>query len=201
MTRGTSTGRTRPRRRTRWRSGRSRAAVLVEAALIFPVLLLLTFGILEYGLLFQSASTTSAATRSGSRLAATAYALPGNQAAAAEQVNLAVSGDLKSLRFGEPLSLWIYRVPPSGPGSDGSPPATCGTTTCIEFTNWSSADDRFTTQSGSWPNPDACGAVVDSVGVRAQVRHDFVTSFFGANRTVTERSVARLEPLPLNQCL
>ena len=51
-----------------------RGAVLIEAVFVFPVLIILTMGILEFGLAFASSATTTASSRSGARLAATAYA-------------------------------------------------------------------------------------------------------------------------------
>lgn len=53
--------------RTRIKNHR-RGAVAVEAALIFPLLLLLTFGAIKYGWLFLKAQQITNATRYGARL-------------------------------------------------------------------------------------------------------------------------------------
>ena len=45
--------------------------VTIEAALVFPILLLLTFGLIEYGWLFLRMETVTNASRRGARLAAT----------------------------------------------------------------------------------------------------------------------------------
>ena len=94
----------RSRRRVARRSGSrrgQRGAVLVEAALILPVLILVVVGIIEFGLLFTSYSTANGSSRSGGRLAATAYSQAGAsstaQATAAEQIALAAAADLKVL--------------------------------------------------------------------------------------------------------
>lgn len=46
-----------------------KGAATVEAAILFPVLLLLTFGIIEYGWLFLNAQQITNAARHGSRVA------------------------------------------------------------------------------------------------------------------------------------
>ena len=48
-----------------------RGVVLIEAALVFPILLLLTFGLIEYGWLFLRMETITNAARRGARLAVT----------------------------------------------------------------------------------------------------------------------------------
>src|SRR3954453_18850693 len=56
------------RRRRQWRAG-ERGAVLVEFAIIAPVLSMLIFGMIEYGLLFRDYLTVSNVTRTGARVA------------------------------------------------------------------------------------------------------------------------------------
>ena len=53
--------------RRKGRSADQRGAVIVEAALIFPLLFLIVFGSLEYGLLFKDQLTASNAVRAGGR--------------------------------------------------------------------------------------------------------------------------------------
>ena len=50
---------------------RRRGVVLIEAALVFPILLLLTFGLIEYGWLFLRMETITNAARRGVRVAVT----------------------------------------------------------------------------------------------------------------------------------
>jgi Flp pilus assembly protein TadG len=54
----------------RKREHRRLGVVLVETALIFPILLLLTFGLIEYGWLFLKMETLANASRRGARIAA-----------------------------------------------------------------------------------------------------------------------------------
>jgi len=53
------------------KNDKRRGVVLIEAALIFPILLLLTFGLIEYGWLFLRMETITNAARRGVRVAVT----------------------------------------------------------------------------------------------------------------------------------
>jgi Flp pilus assembly protein TadG len=52
----------------RHRRDRSRGAVLIEAAILLPLLVLLTFGAVEYGLIFRDDLKITTAARSGARI-------------------------------------------------------------------------------------------------------------------------------------
>lgn len=210
---GTTTS---PRRGTcvqrarRWRHERGQGgAVLLEAALVFPVMMILAIGIMEFGLLYTSHSTTTASSRSGARLAATEYSQAGwsapQQEIAATNIAAATAADLKVLRNAEPVGMVIYKVNPSS--SNGAPyggfPSqgmTGGCSTdCIRY-RWDPGSASMEYVSGSWTNPDACGVQVDSIGVYVEVRHDFITRAFRSTSTVGGHTVMRLEPLPTDQC-
>lgn len=183
--------------------------MLVEAALVLPVMVLIVLGIFEFGLLFTSYSTTTASTRGGARLAATNYAPSGNsptaQRAAADQIAAAVSADMVVLNNATPVGMTIYRVPDNT--TDGAPPggfpgpnlAGGCTDRCFRYT-WDPSSRQMVYSSGGWSDPDACGVDVDSIGVFVQTRHDHITNFFGATRTVNGHTVMRLEPLPTDGC-
>ena len=75
----TATSKTRPRASVGWRGhirtrfGPDRVgtgAVLVEAAFVFPVFLLLLFGMIEFGFIFKDSQTFDNMTRAGVRVAA-----------------------------------------------------------------------------------------------------------------------------------
>ena len=182
---------------------------MVEAALVLPVMILIVVGILEFGLLFTSYSTTTASTRSGARLSATAYSQAGLVASAQnlalEQIALATAADLKVLNNGTPVGMAVYKVDPNstdGAPYGGFPGANMSggcTSNCIKFA-WNPATDTMTKTGGSWTNADACGTEVDSIGVFVQTQHDYITGFFGQTRLVNGHTVMRLEPLPADQC-
>ena len=182
----------------------SRGAVLIEAAILMPVLALFLFGILEWGLAFRSGLTVSDASRAGARVAAAMPRNPEYQTSAAA----AVSGRLASAGIpSEQIeTLVIYRADPAtgglrGGGSSDAAIEAC-TTSCWRF-SWDVATRTFVPVSGgpSWPytSQAACGGATDTdhVGVYVRVDHGFVTSLFGSGLSLTERTVMRLEPLPL----
>lgn len=179
--------------------------MLIEAAILMPVLALFLFGILEWGLAFRSGLTVSDASRAGARVAAAMPRNPEYQTAAAA----AVSGRLASA--GVPAeqieSLVIYRADPStgglrGGGSTDAAIEAC-TANCWRFT-WDATTRAFTPVTGgpswSYTSQAACGGTADTdhVGVYVRVDHEFVTSMFGSGLSLTERTIMRLEPLPLS---
>jgi hypothetical protein len=185
-----------------------RGAVLIEAVFVFPVLIVLTMGILEFGLAFGSSATTTASTRSGARLAAASYApaattLAGKQAVG-DQVAAAVTADLKALSNATPVGMVLYKVDSTqtdGEPIGGFPSDTMSgcSTECLKYT-WSSSTKQMVYSSGSWLDPDACGTTVDSVGVYVITNHHFVTGLFGSGKFLHGKTVMRLEPLPSDSC-
>lgn len=196
-------------RSRRPRATDERGAVMVEAALVLPVMVLLVLGIMEFGLLFTSYSTTTAASRSGARLAATAYSQAGGsstqQDQAADAIAAAVSADLEVLNNAEPVGMAIYRVDPgSGDGEPvggfPGPDMTGGCTTdCIRY-SWNASTEEMDRTSGSWSDADACGVDVDSIGVYVQTEHSYISGILGQTRDVDGHTVMRLEPLPTDSC-
>lgn len=204
------------KRSTSWRSlharpGRQRGqqgAVLVEAALVLPIMILVVMGIIEFGFAFASSTTTTGSSRSGARLGAAAYATSGtiesNQRAAADQIADTVSADLVGLTSAEPVGMLIYRADKTS--TDGAPvggfPTDDGvasgcSTDCFRYT-WDGTKMAY--DSGGWPDPDACGLELDSIGVYVKARHDYITGMVGDHVYVDGETVMRLEPLPSDQC-
>jgi Flp pilus assembly protein TadG len=187
-----------------------RAAVLLEAVFVFPVMIMLTMGILEFGMAFASVATTTASSRSGARLAAALYPPAADDTArlgVANQVADAVTADLKSLSSATPVGMVMYRVDQSsntGAPYGGFPSDTMAgcSTNCFKF-NWDSSQKKMVYSSGSWSSPQACvkaGVTMDMVGVYVITSHHFVTQLFGSNKVVHGKTIMRLEPLPTDQC-
>ena len=184
-----------------------RATAIIEAAFVIPVLVVIVLGIMEFGLVFASTSTATQASRSGTRVAAVQYAAAGTtaqaQRTATDSIAAAVSADLKGLGGATPVGIAIYKVDPtstSGLPVGGNPGVgmTGGCTDrCVRYT-WNGTTMAYS--SGSWTDPDACGATIDSIGVYVQVNHKYVTGLLGSTRTVTGKTVMRLEPLSTDQC-
>jgi Flp pilus assembly protein TadG len=183
-------------------SNGERGAVLVEFALVAPVLLLLIFGAFEYGMFFKDYLTVSNTTRTGARVGSAA----GSSADADYQIIQAVKGAATALPGGANAiqQISIYRASSTG----GGPTTTCQTT--------SSSADRCNTYTASVFSQPAtafgCGAgSVDSawcpttrvdsqaigpdyIGVWVKTSHGFVTKLFGSSKTITDSVVMRIEP-------
>jgi hypothetical protein len=194
--------------RKRAQRGDEKGAVLVEAILVLPILIILVLGIIEFGLAFASSSTTTASSRSGGRIAATAYPPSVGataQRATADQIADAVTADLTALSNATPIGMTIYKVDPtstSGAPVGGFPGANMSggcSSNCFKYL-WNAGSNKLVYSSGGWASPDACGATVDSIGVFVQVSHEYLADMFGSTRTVTGHTVMRLEPLPTDQC-
>jgi hypothetical protein len=186
---------------------RDRGAVLVEAVLVFPLLITLVMGILEFGMVFSDKMTVSASTRAGAR-AAVAYSRQANYDG---QTRDAVASALSSRTTGTPLELWIYRVDPNDSSqTNGSPKgfsdfSNCSTQ-CLKYTWNQSANGGLggwdTNGGGGWAygTMNACTMPLDQLGVWVKVRHDLFTGLFGKTMTLTDHTVMRLEPQPLSVC-
>jgi hypothetical protein len=189
----------------RRRARDERGAVLVEAAFILPIMMMITFGAIEYGLATSNSAAIKQSTRSGVRMVSTspkvdAYALAAD----------AVRTTLESTEFITPIEMWIYRARPTDGrpfGGDGTfNPSGCPVATCQRYT-WNTSTSSWTLVSGSW-TPTAQYACLlpaaadpnlrypDAVGVWVKAEHGFVTGFFGDDITLTERTTMRLEPVP-----
>lgn len=187
------------RRGTRRLRRNDEGAVLVEAAIVMPLLLLVVFGILEYGLVFRTSLSVSESTRAGARVAVAQPRVEGYQTSGAA----AVSGALAASRIpGEDIELLvIYKADPAtGRMVGGGDPETCAVE-CWQFV-WDDATREFREVDGPRWDADsqsACGSEsqTDYLGVYVRANYTFVTGFFGESMTLTERSVMRLEPLPL----
>ena len=92
---------------------RSRGAAMVEMALVLPILLLLTFAVIEYGWLTFRASQVNQAARHGARIAV-------RPAATVEEVDDAVA----SIMEGAGLAEYTLTITPSDPAIDVGEPVT-----------------------------------------------------------------------------
>lgn len=171
---------------------------LVEAAIILTLIVLLTFGIIEYGMVFANSSTSASSSRAGARLASINYASAADKSDAVESYGEAVVADLDALSSATPVRMWLYRASSTGYPVGSTKFESCSTD-CWQLT-WNSSQAEWNDPTGGWANPDACGDTIDNVGVYVEVEHRYVTGLFGTTITIREHTVMRLEPRPLNQC-
>lgn len=200
--------------------------MLVEAALILPLLLLIVFGIIEFSLAYKASINVSAAVRSGVR---SASAEP-RQATFYADVKAATEKALSPTGQDTPKELWIYNADEDGyPVGTGKKMQCIASKGCQKWTNWDSATHGFTdpstTDSASLPtswkagpagNQQSClfpdsfsahpsaGHAIESVGVYVRVEHKAIASLFTAavgkdTFTIDDRAIARFEPTPAGQ--
>jgi Flp pilus assembly protein TadG len=180
--------------RARRREGRERGAILVEAAVIFPLLIFLVLGIVEYALAYRNSLTVSSSTRAGAR---TASALARNAEFADDAVD-SVATALTAMPKDRWQEVWVYKAD----GATGLPVGSTdfsSCTTCVRYawdgTAWTPVQETWT-----YSNQNACPGEAEYVGVYVKARHEYVTKLFGAGRTLSEHTVMRFEPLPRSSC-
>jgi hypothetical protein len=188
------------------RTSDERGAVLIEALIVIPVLMMITLGVIEYGGAYREDSTVAAATRAGAR---TASALSKSDFGvtttdSGATTAQAVASVLQSLGSNAPQQVWIYRVEPA--------PSTCGPPTFSACTykigyQWVPASKSFSTNvlpgSTAWPKEkqNACaGGIIDQIGVWVTINHTAVTHMFGTGRALTGSTIMRFEPNVSNSC-
>jgi hypothetical protein len=188
--------------KSRGRRGGERGAVLVETAILIPVIVMITFGLIEFSMVYQSSSTGAAAARAGARTASAEAKLPNYATDAAA----AAATALKTIGSEEPVELWVYKGNTAGyPEPNGNTGFSVCAANCIKYP-WDPLLKKFDTASpsgGGWPytSQQACDvANWDSVGVYIKLSHKFLTNLFGSTITLTDHAVFRLEPAPTQAC-
>ena len=191
--------RQRIRAHARGKRADERGAALVEFVLLLPLLILITFGLIEYSSAYQSASAATGAARSAARTASAEAML----STFATDAATAASTSLRTLPSTEPVELWVYRANAQGlPESGGF--ATCAAH-CIKYA-WNAQTRLFDTANPTgdgWPasSQNACNqANWDTVGVFVKLNHKFLTSLFVPSITLTDHALFRLEPAPTQLC-
>jgi Flp pilus assembly protein TadG len=190
------------------RTSDDRGAVLIEAIIVIPLLMMITLGIIEYGSAYQQDSTVAAATRAGARVASAMSKQDFGYSTAPTDGGVvtasAVASVLQSLGSNATQQVWIYRVEPS-PSSCG-PPTFSSCTYKIGY-QWDPATKTFNTTpiagSTAWlaTEQNACfNLALDQIGVWVTVNHTAVTHMFGTGRALTGQTVMRFEPNPSTDC-
>jgi Flp pilus assembly protein TadG len=204
--------------RRRFGARSERGAVVVEAALVTPLLMALLLGIIEMALLMKDDVALTSAVRNGGRTAsANAGAGPGgineggdcvspcspaNAPMFAQLAANAIQTAGSALPKDSITELWIYKANDKGyPGTNGSTTWTCSTN-CVKY-KWVAAKDAFRYVSGTWTSStvNACANnSPDAVGIYMLARHDFLTGFFTNNVMIEDHAVFTFEPLPTLTC-
>lgn len=161
----------------------------MEAGLVSLIVFVLFFGILEFGLLWRNINVISNAAREGSERASqlTREADYHTRALADIDANLA------ALPLGDAEVITIFEANPfTAQPISGADPETC-TVDCYRW--FRKSDGTWSIDAtAAWPAADH--QTCDYVGVYIRGRYEWATTFFGADRTLREVSVKRMEPAP-----
>jgi hypothetical protein len=173
-----------------------RGAVAVEFALLLPLLVVLSFGIIEFSAAYHDRSVAADAARAGARVGSAMATQSGMPAAVVSAVNSAVS----TLPSDVPKELWIYKANSAGYPGSSTGFSSCSTN-CIKYA-YSPGSKSFSGGTGSWPatSQQVCAQPYDEIGVYVKLEHPFVTKLFGTTVTLTDHAVFRFEPVASTQC-
>lgn len=183
------------------REGRDneRGATLVEAAIVYSLLFLTVFAVVEFGMAFKDWLSVSHAARQGARAGATL----GDDLSADILVLRGVQDTLVpiGMEAGDQVRIFQANSPsPSdsqtytfAPGNDCSnaPPLTgcCDWTPCPEL-------GRVSYMIPGWDpsTRDVSAPETDRIGVEIQFQHDYITGLFGSTLDFTTVTDFQLEP-------
>lgn len=180
---------------------RQRGTVLVEAALILPLLIMLAMGTLEYGMAWRDRLSVQSSVRSAVR---TGVSL-GNDSQADYNILQNLKAGMGS-RFSNTTRIVVYK----STATDGAVPSAClsgsvsGVCNSYVAADASLASTSFGCVAGakdtSWcpttrvTNIDASGGL-DCLGVYITYNHGLITGSFGSGSlTIKDGAVMRVEP-------
>jgi TadE-like protein len=172
-----------------------RGAVAIEAAVIFPVILLLAVGVAEWSLVLRDQIELTSVSRAGARTASAVPPVVGGSGEPFTQQVVDSIGSATSSLQGSLTYVLIYRA-----GSDGMPLSgelSCdGAPSCARY-DWDPGSGAFVATGATWAGSDidACAgdASITRVGVLVASEHRMVTGIW-SDRTLTAHTVMSFEP-------
>lgn len=179
-------------------SQRERGATLVEAAIVYGLLFLTLFAIVEFGLAFKDWLSVSHAAREGARAGAT-Y---GDDPTADIQILRDVERTLDPAGILDPgLQVRIFDASPGGAGTTYtySPNYDCSNAPpLVDCCDWTPCPEPFRTLYvvPNW-NPasrDISAPQTDRIGVEVEYTHQWLTRFFLSTSDFTVATDFQIEP-------
>ena len=177
------------------RNDGEKGATIVEAAIVYPLLFIAIFAIVEFGFAFKDWLSVSHAAREGARAGAT-Y---GNDPSADMLILQDVEETLATAAIGTGTSVRIFD-PVGGATSDvyDYTPGT-GCTDIPGCCDWTPCPDPFRPSSyvAPWWDPtsrDVSAPFTDRIGVEVQFSHNWITNFFFSSTDFTTATDFQIEP-------
>ncbi|MEX1037638.1 MAG: TadE/TadG family type IV pilus assembly protein [Acidimicrobiia bacterium] len=176
---------------------KERGATIVEAALVYGLLFLTLFAVIEFGLAFKDWLSVSHATREGARAGAT-Y---GDDPRADIQILRGTEGTLAAASIADGLVVRIFEpgglsttytyAPGTGCGSTSTPalPGCCDWTPCPEPFR-----DNYITPIWDPASRDVEAPTTDRIAVEIQFTHEWITGFFSPDADFTSVTDFQIEP-------
>jgi len=176
--------------------------VLVEAALIFPMVMMLIMASFEFALAFRSSLTLTNAVQAAARTASA----QGNNPEADFEILQTLEKNLSIIDSAEVQYIVIFRAPIIGSSLDDSALRGCRTTSIANVCNRYTAFDLSRPRVAfgcmnafdrSWC-PGSRRVRLDDppdlIGVHVELEHETATRLIGRNYRMSQRSIIQIEP-------
>lgn len=183
-----------------------RGAAMIEFALVALFLFTLSLGLVEFGYAWRSAVAVVSSSRAGSRTAASL----GKDPQADYFALTSLKASLESSQLLDGLQrVVVFRsdsvdgtVPPSCTNGAASVGDRCNVYTGdqvrnVQLAQFDPTTGCMTAASATYYCPSSRNpsqSTADYLGVFVELRHSYVTGFFGSGVTITRTTVMRLEP-------
>lgn len=188
-------------RRPRYVRRLARGQALVEFAMIFPILLTVIFGIIEFALILSSLGGFNFAARDGARLGSL---LGRSDPNTDQEIVSLISGHVLGLVMAKAKEVDIYRAAAGGsclnqPLGSGAASVSVDDPSCIK-NRYNLDGSVYAGSSILWPvnDRDDSLASADYLGVRIKFQYNWLTAFVAGSAPplqLSATSVQRIEPL------
>ncbi|MCI0542817.1 MAG: pilus assembly protein [Actinobacteria bacterium] len=186
----------------RTKAGDDRGATLIEASLVFPILILIVMAVLELGMFFKDYLAVAAMSREGARVAALAGTHDQADCAVVLGIaNMVTQRDLERISevrifkadpgTGTPAltNVWVY---------NGGDPDQCNQP-ALPGDGWDNLSTQYPVGPGRQAQVGVVGGtelVLDLVGVSVHLDSEWITGFppFRGSFGIDEATITRLEP-------
>jgi hypothetical protein len=176
-------------------------AVVVNAALVAPLLVLIVLGIVEMASLMKDNVALSSLVRQSGRAAVSSVVVEnGRSPAPTELTSVAIARAESALRKDSIEEIWIYKADAQGlpVGNPAGDPFTACATDCISYA-WDADARAFRFAGGQWGagDIDACS---DDIGVYMKADHALLSGVFSQTIGISKHETFKLAPSDGDGC-
>ncbi len=183
---------------SRFKKTDDRGATIVEAAIVYGLLFLVLFAVLEFGLAFKDWLSVSHASREGARAGAT-Y---GNDPNADIQILRDVEATLGAASIADGMQVRIFEPGGLGTNYNYTPGSDCSDLSpgmiLVGCCDWTPCPEPFratyTTPNWDPATRDVEAPITDRVGVQVRFMHQWITGFFSPAADFSTSTDFQIEP-------